>query len=145
MVLAAVLLACGIAALFATRRMRIGSAGPFQPRLFPLLVGWLLIAAAGLLTVDALRTPPERSIAWPSRHGKVRIAVMVGSLAAYILLLEPVGTPLATFLAVAFQVWYLGEYRWHVPLLTGAIAAVIVYLVFMLGLELTLPAGQFLS
>ena len=143
LVLAIVLLVCGIAALITTRGMRVGSAAPFQPRLFPLLVGWLLVAATGVLVWTALRTPADQPVEWPSGDGATRILVMLASVAAYVLLIELAGMPVATFAAVTFQVWFLGEYRWHVPILTGLAAAAVVYAVFMYALELRLPAGPF--
>ena len=140
---AAVLCVCGASALISTSRMRIGPSGAFQPRLFPSLVGWFLILASALLIFDTLRTPELRSIEWPSRAGRFRITVMLCSLAAQILLIDVVGMPLATFLAVTFQVWFLGEYRWRVPVLTGLAAAAAVYGVFIYGLGLTFPTGLF--
>jgi putative tricarboxylic transport membrane protein len=143
LVLAIALLLCGIAALITTRGMRVGSAAPFQPRLFPMLVGWLLVLAAGVVAYSAFRTPEDQYIEWPSGDGATRILVVLASVATYVLLIELVGMPIATFAAVTFQVWFLGEYRWHVPILTGLAAATIVYVVFMYALELRLPAGPF--
>lgn len=142
--LGGVLLACGAAALISTARMRVGSAAPFQPRLFPNLVGWLLIAAAALLAFDAFRASGARAVEWPSRRSAATLMIVLGTLAAHIVLIDLVGMPIATFFAVAGQVWYFGAYRWYVPLLAGLVASATVYFVFMYGLGLTLPAGPFL-
>ena len=144
--LSAILIIIGVAALVSVRQMRVGFAAEFQPRLFPAIVAWLLILAGSLLGVASRRTPRTTAAAvaeWPTADRAKRIAVMLVSVAAYVAVIDPLGMPLATFLVVAFEVWYLGDYRWYVPVLVGLLAAAILYFVFMLGLGLTFPAGPF--
>ena len=147
--LSVILIIIGVAALVSVRQMRVGFAAEFQPRLFPAIVAWLLILAGSLLGVASMRTPrtpktPAAALAeWPTADRAKRIAVILFSVAAYVAVIDPLGMPLATFLVVSFEVWYLGDYRWHVPVLVGLLAAAILYFVFMLGLGLTFPAGPF--
>ena len=144
--LSAILIIIGVAALVSVRQMRVGFAAEFQPRLFPAIVAWLLILAGSLLGVASRRTPrtPAAALAeWPTADRAKRIAVMLVSVAVYVAVIDPLGMPLATFLVVSFEVWYLGDYRWYVPVLVGLLAAAILYFVFMLGLGLTFPAGPF--
>jgi Tripartite tricarboxylate transporter TctB family len=123
--------------------MRIGLAAPFQPRLFPALVGWLLIVAGGGLVLAAWRTPAHLDVDWPGKHGAIRVGVMLASVAGYVSSIGLLGMPISTFLVVSFEVWYLGNYRWHVPIAAGLISSTVLYLVFMHALGLTFPAGPF--
>ena len=141
--LSVILIIIGVAALVSVRQMRVGFAAEFQPRLFPAIVAWLLIVAGSLLGVASRRTPAAALAEWPTADRAKRIAVILFSVAAYVAVIDPLGMPLATFLVVSFEVWYLGDYRWYVPVLVGLLAAAILYFVFMLGLGLTFPAGPF--
>jgi putative tricarboxylic transport membrane protein len=140
---AAALCSLGVAVLVATSRMRIGFAAAFQPKLFPALVGWLLIVSAAALGLTALRTPPAISVDWPERSGARRVAVMLGSIAAFLTAIDVIGMPLATVLVVWFQVWLLGRYRPYVPIAVALISGVVVDVVFSRGIGLMFPAGVF--
>jgi putative tricarboxylic transport membrane protein len=143
LVLSAILLLGGVAALVSVSQMRAGFAAPFQPRLFPAIIGSLLIVASGLLAFRAVRTPAHLTAEWPSRDGARRIIIILASIIAYVLFIDLLGMPIATFAVVSFEVWYLGNYRWHVPVSVGLITTAILYFVFMHGLGLTFPAGPF--
>jgi putative tricarboxylic transport membrane protein len=133
----------GLAVLIGVSQMRVGLAAQFQPKLFPSLVGWLLIVAGGGLALTAFRTPAHLNVEWPNRCGAIRVAIMLASVAGYVLTIGVLGMPIATFLVVSFEVWYLGNYRWHIPVAAGLVSAAVVYLVFMQALGLTFPAGPF--
>jgi len=143
LVLAAALLIGGVAALVSVSRMRVGFAAQFGPRRFPAIVGSLLVLSGGLLAAAAWRAPAHRTVDWPARGGAIRILVVLVSIVAYVLSIETMGMPVATFLVVAFEVWYLGDRRWPMPILVGLMSALVVYFVFMQGLGLMLPSGPF--
>jgi len=143
LVLSAILLLCGVAALVSVSQMRVGFAAPFQPRLFPAIIGSFLIVASGLLAFTGLRTPAHLTADWPTRIGAKRIVVILASIAAYVLFIDLLGMPIATLCVISFEVWYLGSYRWPIPVTVGLVAAAILYFVFMHGLGLTFPAGPF--
>ena len=139
----AVLILSGVAALVSVRQMRVGFVTEFQPRLFPTVIGLLLIVVGALAAVTAWRSPSRTVAEWPTLDRAKRIAVILVSVAAYVGVIDLLGMPLATFLVVSFEVWYLGTYRWYVPIAVGVCAAVVVYFVFMVGLGLMFPAGPF--
>jgi putative tricarboxylic transport membrane protein len=139
----AVLILSGVAALVSVRQMRVGFVAEFQPRLFPAVIGLLLIVVGALAAVTAWRSPPRVLAEWPAPDRAKRIAVILLSVAAYVAVINLVGMPLATFMVVSFEVWYLGSYRWYVPIAVGLCAAAILYFVFMVGLGLTFPASPF--
>ena len=107
------------------------------------MIGLLLIVVGALAAVTAWRSPPRALAEWPTPDRAKRIAVIMVGVAAYVAVIKLLGMPLATFMVVWFQVWYLGSYRWYVPIAVGVCAAAVLYFVFMVGLGLTFPAGPF--
>lgn len=113
-----------------------------QPRTLPLILGWLILAAGGILAARAWHLRgEERIIKWPDRSGTARVLVTLASLTVYLLLTDPLGLPLSTVLFVAFLVWYLGHYRMVWALAIGFACGATVYFVFIRLLELSFPAG----
>jgi putative tricarboxylic transport membrane protein len=139
----AVLILSGVAALVSVRQMRVGFVAELQPRLFPTVIGLLLIVVGALAAITAWRSPARAHADWPTPDRAKRIAVILVSVVAYVALIDLLGMPLASFLVVAFEVWYLGTYRWYVPIAVGVCATAVLYFVFMVGLGLTFPAGVF--
>ena len=138
---AALLTTTGAAVVVATERMRVGFAAEFQPRLFPSLIGWLLIVSGAALAVVARRTPADAVVDWPVAHDARRVGVMLASIAAYLVAIDAIGMPLATMLVVWFQVRLLGRYRPHVPIAIAVASGLVVHVVFTLGLGLMFPPG----
>ena len=107
------------------------------------MIGLLLIVVGALAAVTAWRDSSRSNVEWPPPDRAKRIAVILVSVAAYVAVIDILGMPLATFLVVSFEVWYLGTYRWYVPIAVGVCATAVLYFVFMVGLGLTFPAGPF--
>ena len=59
----------------------------------------------------------------------------------YIILLNPLGLPLASFLYIAFSIWYLKRSKWLTAIVISLITAVISYYLFIRLLGLSFPAG----
>ncbi|OHV12880.1 tripartite tricarboxylate transporter TctB family protein [Kushneria phosphatilytica] len=112
-----------------------GGGGPVGPSTFPTLLAVVL----GLTSLY-LMLRPDPDNAWPLGRtlGEMLVAVLV--LIAYTLALEPIGFPIATTLAVGILCWRMGA-RPLPAFLVGLGGAVIGYIAFNFGLELTLPAG----
>jgi len=109
-------------------------------------VGVIILVCGALLAVRSWRLRGEDpAIKWPDRRGVIRVLITLVSVGAYLALMDPLGLPLSTFLYVSFTVWYLGKYRLWYPLLIGFLSGVISYLVFIYLLELSFPAGPFLT
>ncbi len=112
------------------------------PRTLPYVVGFMTLAGGVALTVKSWRFRGEDPvIKWPARDGAVRIIVNLVSLAAYAVLMEPLGMPIATALYIAFSVWYLDRKRLITAVASGIVSAVVVYYVFIKLLELSFPLG----
>lgn len=113
-----------------------------QPRTLPLILGWTIGIAGGILAIRAWRyRGADRVVGWPDRAGALRVLITLASLAAFLLFLEPLGLPLGTALVVGFLVWYLGNYRLIYAGILGLASGGTIYLVFIYLLQLSFPAG----
>jgi putative tricarboxylic transport membrane protein len=113
-----------------------------SPRTFPYVVGCLLVlCGAGLALKTWSLRGEDPAIAWPDREGFRTIMASLVSLACYIALMNPLGLPLATFLYIAFSIWYLKPSKWLMALTIGLITGGISYVLFIRLLGLSFPAG----
>ena len=69
----------------------------------------------------------DLTINWPDRGGVRTILVTLVSLACYIVLMNPLGLPLSTFLYVTFSIWYLKRSKWLTAIVIGLITGVVSY------------------
>jgi len=112
------------------------------PRTLPYIVGMLtLVAGAGLALKSYRFKGADPEVHWPDRHGFVRIAVNLLLLALFVLFINLLGMPIATFLYVAATIFYLDRKRVVGALVAGTCSSLIVYFLFMKLLELPLPMG----
>jgi len=132
----------GLIAVLAALRIAGSPDVRMQPRTLPLILGWIILAAGGILAARAWHLrEEERIIKWPDRSGTFRVLVTLASLAVYLLLMDPLGLPLSTVLFVAFLVWYLGRYRMVWAATLGLASGGTVYYVFIRLLQLSFPVG----
>jgi putative tricarboxylic transport membrane protein len=120
-------------------QLREGTAtgGP-GARFLPVLLGLIVaVLGAGI----ALRPGASEVGDAPAAGGAGRVAWTLGALAAYVLVLEPLGFLLATapFLVVLFLAY--GERRWPVVLAVALGATGATYALFALWLGVPLPRG----
>lgn len=134
--------AVGLATIVASRSIRAMAGESLDPRTLPAIVGWTLVACGAGIIYSGWRYRGEPvPVHWPDGSGVRRLAVTAGLLLGYVGLLESLGFPVATAAFVAAHSWYLGGYRPWVTLLGGLATGLVVYYVFMVLLELTLPLG----
>lgn len=139
---ALVLLAVALLAWMAARDLPWGALrqpGPgFFPKSLALLLGGLsivLLARGGL--IDAA---PVSSL-WPERAGRIRVAIMLAALLAYVLLLEPAGYLIATAGLFLVLLRWVGRQGWAITFGTAILAAAGSYVLFARWLMVSLPAG----
>jgi putative tricarboxylic transport membrane protein len=111
------------------------------PRTFPLAVSGALVLLGGALVGRALlrrrQATSENSLRLSA------LLVLVGSIGAFIALMEPLGFLLSAFGLLAGLFFYLGERRvWLAAGVAAAVAAAITY-GFSAGLNVALPQGPF--
>lgn len=141
------LAALGAFVLVETPTIRVpGSTNTVGPRFFPYLVGGLLVLTAVALAAQVLRgraAPPEDSEDIDTAAGTDwRAVVLVAAgFAGHALLIEPVGWPIAATVLFAVVALALGGRRPVFTVAIGLSISVVVWLVFVLGLEVALPGG----
>ena len=122
-----------------------GSANVLGPRAFPYAVGALLVAASLALAVGVLRgqrwhAEEGEDVDAGARTDWMTVAKLVASFAALVLLVEPLGWPIAATLLFAGTAWALGA-RIVRAAVIGAVLNVAVHVLFTQVLGLFLPAG----
>ena len=132
----ALLLALGVAALVTARGMGLGELTAPGPGLWPGVVAALLTATAvALLFLD----PADDYEAWTA--GTARIAVGLAGLALFVLLFETIGFIIPAFLLLAGWLRFFGDESWRMSLFLALAGAVVLHLVFVIGLGVPFPAG----
>ncbi|MBM4315133.1 MAG: tripartite tricarboxylate transporter TctB family protein [Deltaproteobacteria bacterium] len=132
----------GIFIIYASTFITGGAAHRLPPRTFPMTVGILLLLCGGGLALKSWSIrEADLAISWPDREGFRTILVMLASLACYIALMNPLGLPVATFLYVAFSIWYLKRSKWLMAIVISLITAVVSYALFIRLLGLSFPEG----
>ena len=127
-------------AVYEARKLPFGAVSNPGPGFLPWWTGAALGLLAVVLLAQALAARPGASV----RGGGFGILKVVGLLvvlAAYVLLLEPLGYPLCTFLLVLFMLRVVDPQRWVVALGVAALAAVGSYGLFAVWLKVPLPPG----
>ena len=122
-----------------------GSANVVGPRAFPYAVGVLLVGAAVALAVSLARgehghAEEGEDVDAEARTDWVTVAKLVASFAALVVLIEPLGWPIAATLLFAGTAWALGARVWR-AVVVGAVLNVLVHMLFVEVLGLFLPAG----
>ncbi len=107
------------------------------PSAYPILIGGLMALLAVALFIQS-RPKPADGTFW-TRHG--RPVLLVASLFAYILLLEPLGFLISTFAYLTLAHAWLGERQWYRAVGIGLGLTLALWFVFDRTLDLRLPVG----
>jgi putative tricarboxylic transport membrane protein len=136
----------GLVILYASTLISVRGAHRLSPRTLPYIVGYLIFFCGIGLAVKSWRfRGKDIKLNWPDREGIMIILVNLISLAFYIILMNPLGLPLSTFLYVTFSIWYLKRSKWVTAIVIGLIFGVVSYYVFIRLLTLSFPAGFLLE
>ena len=132
----------GLFVILASTTIKGGAAHRLPPQTFPMVVGFLLLICGIGLTLKAWRLRGvDLELKWPDREGFWTILVSLASLGCYIALMDPLGLPLASFLYIAFSIWYLKRSKWLIAIVIGLITGVVSYYLFIRLLALSFPEG----
>jgi len=132
----------GIFIIYASTYITGGAAHRLPPRTFPMVVGvLLLLCGSGLALKSWTIRGVDFAIPWPDGEGVRTVLVTLFSLGCYIVLLNPLGFPLATFLYLFFSIWYLKRSKWLMAIVISLITAGISYYLFIRLLGLSFPTG----
>ena len=110
------------------------------PGFVPLLIGLLIVVcAAWALLARATAIGPDRP--FPLGEEARRVPILVALLAAYIVLLVPLGHLLAAMLLASGGLWVLGRRPWWAAVGIGVALSAGSWVLFDLALGMPLPAG----
>ncbi|NIC05985.1 tripartite tricarboxylate transporter TctB family protein [Billgrantia bachuensis] len=112
-----------------------GGSEAIGPDTFPTLLAVVLGLCSLYLIVR-----PDPDHAWPWSRTGVELVIAVVVLVFYAMLLEPLGFIISTTLAVGTLCWRMGAEPLR-AYLVGAVAGVVVFLLFNFALDLALPLG----
>jgi putative tricarboxylic transport membrane protein len=132
------LIVIGIAVIIWAFRLQVGTLLRPLAGFFPLLVGSGIIALSLVLLFRGWigRGPAPRP------YGRwQKPAVMLGALAVYAVLLEPLGYIPSTIFIAVVTLRILGVMSWKVLILSSVVLSVSVYYLFTQLLGVELPAG----
>jgi putative tricarboxylic transport membrane protein len=136
---AALTLIFGAAAAYESAKLPFGTVRNPGPGFFPWWTSVVLDLLALILLAQALTL---RSTAVGKGSGRIaKVAALLIVLGAYIVLLDPLGYLLSTFLLVLFMLRWIDTQRWTVALGMAAITSVVSYVVFAIWLSIPLPRG----
>lgn len=139
---AAGFLAAGVAVLAGA--FAIPEGGGYQavgPRAFPLLAGGALTLVAAIGVVQAFRTPPPAADGAAARTEWRPVLAVVGTLAAYVAVLLPLGYWQATTVLFTVVARVLGSRRLVRDAAIGLVLALATYVLFDRVLGIELPPG----
>lgn len=122
------------------------SASDIGPRAFPYLVSTLLVIVGAALIVQVMRgrtgDAEEGEDIDPTVHTDwAALAKLAGFLVLHIILIEPLGWPVAAAVLFFGVSWALGAASWIRSLVIGVVLALILQVGFAGLLGVSLPAG----
>jgi hypothetical protein len=123
-------------AVFATR-YDFGTAQRMGPAYFPIVLGGLLVLVGVLVALTGLGRAGE--------GGKVEkfhfaeMAWVLGAVVIYAVILRWAGVLVSMFALIVISSFASHEFRWKEAFILSIVMAVITYVVFILGLKLTIP------
>ena len=138
--LIALALVAGVASQLLPTTIAKEFAGPsFMPTLLSIA---LAVCGAGIVFQARYLPPTNRMPGWfaADRAGAIRIAVVAAAVAAYNLLLEPLGYLIVTFAFLIVMLFYL-KVSWFLTLIISLVATVGTYALFVIWLKIVLPMG----
>lgn len=122
------------------------SANVMGPRVYPIAIGIVLLVVGLWLTVTILRGERGAEEGGEDVDASVpvdwaTVAKLAGSFIALVVLVEPLGWPIAATLLFGGAAFSLGARPWWRPLLVGLVLAFVIQVAFTQLLGLYLPAG----
>jgi putative tricarboxylic transport membrane protein len=140
-VVAALALALGAAAIFESAKLPLGTVRNPGQAFFPWWTSVVIVLLALVLLAQALTS--RRSIN-PQATGRIaKVTALLLVLAAYTFLLDLLGYLICTFFLVLFMLRATDPQRWTVALIMAFITALGSYGVFAIWLSVPLPRGLF--
>lgn len=126
---------------YASQHYTVGETARMGPGFFPVVLGWMLTGLGGLIAllslrraVQALEPPPWRPRA---------LAAVLAAVVVFALLVERAGLVPATLALTLVATAAERPYRWRRSFVLGLVLALLAWLIFTVGLQMTLLAFAF--
>ena len=129
-------MAFGVGTVALSQAYPLGSAARMGPAYFPTVLGALLAAIGLAVLLKSLVSAEGGRVEGVHVWLLVRILV---SVAAFAVLLVPLGLVLTTLIVVMLAAWAGHEFRFGEALLSAAVLALLSYALFIWGLNQTMP------
>lgn len=122
---------------------RLPASGTFGPGagFLPFWLGVFMAVLSFLLLVKTFRQPVAAAdkALFPNRRVLIPVGATIGSLAAYILLLERLGFLIGTGLLTVFLLGVVEREKWSTAVLAAVLNSVALYVIFQVLLGVSLP------
>lgn len=138
-VTALVLIGLGALALYDSHGRGAGWEGGPQNGFFPARIGWLFMAAALFILWNAARTASDAVFA--SYEQLRQVARVLGPLALFVALIQPLGLYVAAALFIALFMGVVATSRWWAIALTAVLMPLACFWIFELQFRVPLPKG----
>ena len=129
-------IAFGAATVVLASEYPLGSAARMGPGYFPTVLGWLLAAIGALVLLKSLTSTGGGSVGRLNPWLLLRLLV---AIAAFALLLNPLGLVATTVIVVMLAASAGYEFRLGEALANAALLALLAYLLFVWGLNQPIP------
>lgn len=108
---------------------------PLGPKAFPLVIAALVALSSVVMLVK-----PDPNPAWPTLKKWLEMAITVGVMVAYAIVLPELGFVLSSTVLASFMVWRLGGKPMQ-SAVGGLVMSAGIFLLFSYGLNLSLARG----
>jgi len=140
-----VLFALGLGIFLKSLTYPIGSFRSPGGGLFPLLASIILMALAGIITIQTFfRKDTEEALKtafFTTKGAPSRILLGFIALLGFRYLLPLIGFGPSTFLFILFLAKYLGHYSWKMSIFFSVLTALVAYYLFQVWLKIPMPQG----
>ena len=123
---------------YAVANYPLGTASRMGPGYFPMLLGGFLLFLGVLISLKSFFFPPHDGTGIGPFDWRV-VFVILGSVLIFALLLRPAGLIPATAVMVFVSTFANRSYKVIQGIVLSIILSVVVWLIFVLGLDLTVP------
>jgi nitrate reductase gamma subunit len=115
----------------------MGTAARMGPGYFPHWLGILMAILGAVILLTSL-SPKAEETTVAKLDFKI-LAIIIGAIVVFGLLLRPMGLIISLFLLVAISSFASHEHDWKVTIANGAFLTVVCWLAFVKGLKLVFP------
>lgn len=130
-------IAIGLVFAWFAREYQMGTAARMGPGYFPFWLGVIMAALGAILSIGAMAPKAEKNTV--SKFDWRSLALVLGSVTLFGLLLKPLGLYVCLFILVVGSSIASYEFSWKVALANAIFLIVFSYVAFIRGLGLIFP------